>query len=123
TVNNTLGFTVETHADIKKLLNENNKEVIALLNEWIGDLSIGLNNVINLYNPEMIVLNSPLLKIYPNALDEIKKNLVSSVSHYWDIVISGLGAKASVVGACAMGIQQFLDLPRLTLSETNNSIS
>ncbi|GAE91867.1 xylose repressor XylR [Gracilibacillus boraciitolerans JCM 21714] len=122
-VNKYVETKVETHADIKKLLNEKNENVIFALNEWISDLTIGLNNVINIYNPEMIVLNSPILKIYPQALEEIKKHLISSVSHYRDIVISGLGAKASVVGACAIGIQRFLELSRLTLSETNNSIS
>ncbi|QGH33814.1 ROK family protein [Gracilibacillus salitolerans] len=121
--NNQLETEIKTHSDIKRLLNEGNQEVMEELNKWIADLTIGLNNVINLYNPEMIVLNSPILKAYPHALEEIKKHLVSSVSHYRDIVISGLGAKAGVVGACAMGIQHFLDLPRLTLSETNNSIN
>ncbi|SHN22590.1 ROK family protein [Gracilibacillus kekensis] len=121
--NKLLNKKIQTHTDIKRLLNEQNEDVINALNIWIADLAIGLNNVINLYNPEMIVLNSPILKIYPHSLEEIKKHLISSVSQYRDIVISGLGAKASVVGACAMGIQQFLDLPRLTLSETNNSIS
>ncbi|WP_058306507.1 ROK family transcriptional regulator [Gracilibacillus massiliensis] len=114
---------IETHADIKQLLNEKNEGIIRALNDWISNLAIGLNNVINLYNPEMIVLNSPILKIYPDSLIEIKKHLISSVSQYRDIVLSGLGAKASVVGACAMGIQHFLELPHLTLSETNNSIA
>lgn len=122
-VNQHLNREWNTQAAIQKLLNEKNDWIVPLLNEWIEDLSIGLNNVINLYNPEMIVLNSPVLKTYPNALEEIRKHLVSSVSHYRAIAISGLGAKASVMGGCAMGIQQFLELPRLILSGTNNSIA
>ncbi|SFL55605.1 Sugar kinase of the NBD/HSP70 family, may contain an N-terminal HTH domain [Gracilibacillus orientalis] len=120
--NKRLDAKIENHSDIKRLLNKGNQEVMEELNNWIADLTIGLNNVINLYNPEMIVLNSPILKSYPQALEEMKKHLLSSVSQYRDIVISGLGAKAGVVGACAMGIQDFLELPRLTLSKTNNSI-
>lgn len=122
-INKKLNAEIVNHSDIKKLLNEKNPVMIEQLNNWIADIAIGLNNVINIYNPEIVVINSPILKIYPQALDEIKKHLVSSVSHYRAIVISGLGAKSSVIGACAMGIQQFLDLSHLTLSDTNNSIT
>ncbi|SER47756.1 Sugar kinase of the NBD/HSP70 family, may contain an N-terminal HTH domain [Gracilibacillus ureilyticus] len=121
--NRLLDHRIYTEQDVTKLIEVNNDEIITALNKWIADISIGINNIINLYNPEMIVLNSPILGSYKNSLNEINKHLTSSVSHYRDIVISGLGAKSAVVGACAMGIQNFLELPDLSLNATNNSVS
>ncbi|KAB8128329.1 ROK family transcriptional regulator [Gracilibacillus oryzae] len=121
--NRILDRRVDTHSDVKRLIDKENPQIMTALQSWITDISIGINNIINLYNPEMIVLNSPILKSYNGSLEEINKQLTSSVSYFREIVISGLGAKSAVVGACAFGIQKFLDLPSLSLSDTNNSIS
>ncbi|MFC4401906.1 ROK family transcriptional regulator [Gracilibacillus xinjiangensis] len=122
-VNRLVDHNIYSHSEVKKLIDANKDEIFLALHKWISDISIGINNIINLYNPEMIVLNSPLLKLYSNSLEEISNHLTSSVSHYRAIVISGLGAKSSVIGACALGIQKFLDLPKLSLAYTNNSDS
>ena len=92
------------------------------MEQYIIDLSIGLNNIINIYNPETLVLTSELLKMYPNAVDEIKSNLNSTVSQYRDLVISELGNKSCAMGACALAIQRFLEVPELILTMPENSI-
>ncbi|WP_138420093.1 ROK family transcriptional regulator [Aquibacillus sediminis] len=105
---------------LKKWLKEQNADVCEQMEQFLKYISIGLNNIINLYNPETIVLNSEVLHLYPNAIDKIKEHLTSSVSQYRDIVISDLGKRASVMGACAFGIKNFLKIPELSLdiSET-----
>jgi|SRR5690625_2290859 len=110
-----------THQDIQKLIDAQDDATIQILNKFIRHLSIGLNNVINLYNPETLVLTSEILKMYPHTVEEIKKNLISSVSQYREIVISDLGNKSGVMGACAIAIQQFLHVPELiiTLDQEN----
>ena len=89
---------------------------------FIKNLSIGLNNVINLYNPEVLVITSDILKMYPETIEEIKNNLRSSVSQYRDIFISDLGNHSCVMGACAMAIQHFLEVPELFLKLEDKSI-
>ena len=42
------------------------------MEQFIKYLAIGLNNMINLLNPETLVLNSELLKLYPDAENKIK---------------------------------------------------
>ncbi|RKQ32295.1 ROK family transcriptional regulator [Oceanobacillus halophilus] len=106
--------------DIRNLLDKQDRTTTELMKEYIKYISIGLNNIINLYNPETIVLNSELLKLYPNALEEIKSNLHSSVSQYREIVLSELGQQACILGACAFGIQSFLEVPEIILSMENN---
>ncbi|WP_226035402.1 ROK family transcriptional regulator [Aquibacillus saliphilus] len=104
-----------SYQDIQNWINTKEPEVCEQMHRFIKHLSIGLNNIINLYNPETIVLNSEVLHLYPNAIEEIKTNLTSSVSQYRELVISDLDKNASVMGACAFGIKSFLEIPELNL--------
>jgi predicted NBD/HSP70 family sugar kinase len=104
-----------TYADIRKLIDEKNPAACAQMEHFIKYLAVGLNNIINLYNPETLILNSAILQMYPEATRKLEKQLVSSVSHYRELVLSDLGNKSCVMGACALGIKQFLDVPQLIL--------
>jgi predicted NBD/HSP70 family sugar kinase len=109
-----------TYEQIQKWLDEGDEEVLNLMEQFIYYLSIGLNNMINMYNPDVLVLDSELLRMYPNALEKIKGNLNSSISHYRELSISSMGRKSSALGACALAIKHFLDVPMLNLPMENN---
>lgn len=106
--------------ELKQLINEQNPAVIELIEQYIIDLSIGLNNVINLYNPETVVLTSEVLKMYPNAIEKIKDNFHSTVSQYGSLVLSDLGNKSCALGACAMALQHFFAVPEVKFSICEN---
>lgn len=105
-----------TIKDVQELITEEDPVTSKQMKQFINDLSIGLNNIINSYNPETLVINSDLLTSYPGAVDEIKSNLVSTVSSYNELVLSKFGKKGSAMGACAYSIQQFLQVPQLLLT-------
>lgn len=105
-----------TLLDIMQLINKQDQTTMKLMEQYISDLSIGLNNIINLYNPETLVLASELLQIYPNSIDKIEQNFRSSTSQYGEIVLSKLGYHSSLMGACALAIEQFLEVPELILT-------
>lgn len=111
-----------TYADVKSLIAERDPITIKIMEQFIIDLSVGLNNIINMYNPETIVLSSEVLKLYPNAVDEINNHLNFTVSQYRNLVLSDFGNKSCVMGACALAIQRFLEVPKLILTITENSI-
>lgn len=93
------------------------------MGQYIKYLSVGLNNIINLYNPEVLVINSELLRVYPNALAEIKDRITSSVGHYRELLISEFGNKACSMGACALAIKNFLEVSELSLTFNKEKIS
>src|SRR5699024_7581209 len=98
---------------------DNNSITQQVIHEYLFYVALGLNNVINLYNPEIIVLNSKALKLYPDSIQIIKGNMHSNVSEYRDITLSELGEKAGALGACFLGIQRFFRVTDLSLLNSN----
>jgi len=105
-----------TYDHIQSWLDEGDEEVQDLMEQFLFYLSIGLNNMINMYNPDLLVLDSELLRMYPDSLNKISENLNSSISHYRELMITTIGKKSCVLGACALAIKKFLDVPMLNLS-------
>ncbi|RDW18603.1 ROK family transcriptional regulator [Oceanobacillus chungangensis] len=102
--------------DINTFIKNKDDFTLQQIKQFNKHLAIGLNNIINLYNPETIVINSKILQLYPNAVEEITSHFRSSVSTYREIVLSDLADNACVLGACALLIQRFLEVPELTFT-------
>ncbi len=84
-------------------------ELIADIAEKLGK---GLAILINLFNPELVILGGPLAETgdyirlpIRSALNKYALNLVSSDSH---LVTSKLGEKAGVMGSCLMARSKLL---------------
>lgn len=105
-----------TYDEIYQWFVEQDPVTCKLMKDYIKFLSYGLNNIINLYNPEILVINSELLRLYPNALEEIKAHLTSTVGQYRKLQISDFGKNACSMGACALAIKNFLDVKELSLA-------
>ncbi|MFP7736277.1 ROK family protein [Priestia aryabhattai] len=99
-----------TFKHVEEWLKQNDTELHTQMEKFIYYISIGLNNIINIYNPEVLIIDSELLSLYPDSISEIKKNLSSSISHYRELLISSLGKKACELGACALVIKHFLEI-------------
>jgi predicted NBD/HSP70 family sugar kinase len=119
----TLQRDVITYDDIQELVKENDSATLKLMDQFLNDLAIGLNNIINLLNPETVVLNSELLKLFPNASDKLRSRLTSSISHYKELIISDLGKHAAVMGAYASVIKKFLEVPDLSIKVNDEQIN
>ena len=111
-----------SYEDVESWLAAKDPVIIRKIDEFFEFLAIGLNNIINLYNPETIVLNSQVLKMYPGAIDRIKSLLKSSVSQYRELNLSDLGKDACAMGACALAIKSFLKVPELRLDLSKNHL-
>ena len=53
------------------LLNKD-EDTCQMMEQFIYYLTIGLNNMINLYNPEVVVLNSELLRMNPPFFEQVQ---------------------------------------------------
>ncbi|MCR8656398.1 ROK family transcriptional regulator [Paenibacillus endoradicis] len=109
------GVSSVTYDQVAQWIADDDEQVMIILQQFIRYVSIGLNNMINIYNPEVIVIDSELLHLYPDATNAIHNNLHSKISHCRELSISIIGRKSCVLGACALAIQVFLDVSVLNL--------
>lgn len=104
-----------TYAHVRNWLEEQDVDTQETMEQFIYYLAIGLNNIINMYNPDVVVIESELLQLYPASLPKIHSHLHSKISHYRELTLSGMGHSSCVMGACALAISRFLDVPVLNL--------
>ncbi len=88
-------------------------------------LSIGINNISMIYDPDIIVVNSPLYRKLPVMIDYINNALSSRFTKEIIVRNTLLGEKAILFGGVAVIAQHFLNIRKLKFKEcgTNLKIS
>lgn len=79
-------------------------------------LAVALNNIVVSYSPEIIYINSPIIRRIPEIIDMIQQYLESSFSRGVLIRNSNLGSKAILHGACALCTRSFLKVKHIKLT-------
>ncbi|MCC3358528.1 ROK family transcriptional regulator [Bacillus sp. REN16] len=108
-----------SYDDLQKLIEAGDKDINESLDQFIYYLSIGLNNMINMYNPDTIVLDGEILRLYPDAIEKIEEHLTSTINHYRQLTVSSFGKRSVQMGACALAIKRFLGVPMINLTYKN----
>ena len=90
-------------------------DATALLKKNAALLSIGINNIIMMYDPDVIVINSKLYEKNPQMIEQIHANLTSQFTK--DILVRNTRLKGNVIlyGALAVTAQHFLNIRKLKL--------
>jgi predicted NBD/HSP70 family sugar kinase len=92
-------------------------EVEEVIKDYTKHLAIGVNNIINILNPETVIINCDFFSYHPAILEQVKKNLTSSLNHRKEIKLSTLGKNACMLGASATVIKEFLKMDHIDLSK------
>ena len=79
-----------------------------LLEEFILYMSIGINNLLNNFNPDIIVLNSVFIRCCPDLCERITGSLRSNMKQYCHLVPSTLQDTAALLGGICLVQEQFL---------------
>ena len=94
-----------------------NKDKVAyeIVDLFVKYMSVGLNNILNSYNPEIIIINSSFTSCYPHLTEEIIKKLSSKMNNYGSILPSSLQGKSSLIGGLCVSIKNFLGIKYLKM--------
>lgn len=106
--------------DLVKAYENKDEQSLKLINKFIENLSIGINNLIATYGPEIIYINSSLTRKIPSILPTVNNRMVSSFNKNTPLYESQLGTKASLLGAAALAIKTFLRVEYLNFQLDNN---
>lgn len=98
-------------------------EALALLEDFVRYMSIAINNILNSFNPDMIVINSLFTSYFPEVLIHIQSRLKNRMRAHCRLVPSGLQDASILLGAACVCIQNFLGIEHLRLDWEQESAS
>lgn len=90
-----------------------------IIDEFSKNLSIGITNLMGSYGPEVIYINSDLVKMLPVIIQNIQEYLDQTIYKGTHVEISKIIRKSSLYGATVLNIQNFLGVDSLKLSFDN----
>lgn len=104
---------------LQDLINDFKKSedtAVAILKEFAKNLSIGMINLMGTYGPEIIYINSQIIRELPILLKWIQDHLSQTIYKNIPIEKSKISKNASLYGATVMNIQNFFKIDSLQLS-------
>lgn len=107
---------VVENSTIIDLWNRNDTEAVRILKENAYFLSVGINNIVLMYDPEVIVINNELYQQLPALVDEIKKQLTGRNSKNIIIQNTSLLGNSTLLGCISLVAQHFLHINKLKFS-------
>lgn len=103
-------FTSTLHHDAQQVL---------ALEEYTQYIAYGLNDIINIFNPENIILNGTLFFNNPDFIDQVQHKLTSKMNNYKNIQVTKIGYDACALGGAIFSIKQYLDIDVLNYVNYN----
>lgn len=108
-------LTQQPHASLDDLIRDyRNKDADAqaAVEDFISYLALGINNLVNLFNPQLIVINSALSAGLPEVTPKILSRLTNPMSRKCRIEPSVLQDTAALLGGVCLGSRQYLNIER-----------
>ena len=96
-------------------LKSKDKHAIEVYQEFIEYLSLTINNISQLLNPQTIVINSQIVENKPESISQIKNKLRSKIMRLEVLTTSSFKAKTNVLGLTHVLIQEFLEIENYKL--------
>lgn len=90
------------------LYQQKDPDALRLMDRFIKYIAIGINNLLNTFNPDIIVLNSALNMYHPGLCDEIVNHLHNNMKKYCRLMPSTLQDTAVLLGGIWLIRSQFL---------------
>ena len=94
---------------------EKDSLAIDMIDQFIQYMSVGINNLLNTFNPEVIVINSVFTMNLPDVIPKIQASLKNRMSNHCTLVPSGLQDSSILLGGVCVCMKQFLGIHALSL--------
>lgn len=98
----------------------NDKDCLDIIRNNALELSIGITNISLLYNPDILILNNPIYREFPEFIELIKKNIHTSFLKPLEIKLDTLGINACIYGGISLALKHFIGVtPSVSLTKNN----
>lgn len=104
------GLDKITFEEFQILYRKQDKDALDTVHQFVKIMAAAINNLLNLYNPEVILLNSQFTTEFPTILDEIKILLQPRMKVANSLRLSKMNDEAILYGAAYINIINFLKI-------------
>ena len=100
-----LNIPQDVHGDsLREILDNHKQEILDINNTYISDLALGISNLINIFEPDIVVLGGGFAHFSYMFIDRIKDSLIDSTLLFnrrenLDLRVAELGNDAGIIGA------------------------
>ncbi|WP_179151976.1 ROK family transcriptional regulator [Oceanobacillus senegalensis] len=108
---------------LQDAINKHSTDHLDVMDNYFEYLAAGLNNVINIFNPEKVILNGSIINGNSPFIMDITKRLKSKMNNYREIRASKLGEYSCVLGGAALVIKNFFDIDTIDFTAHDNLIA
>jgi predicted NBD/HSP70 family sugar kinase len=91
-----------------KLYYQKDSDAIAIMDTFVRYMTICVNNVLNMFNPDLVIINSRFTILDPNLISLIIDNLASRINNYQKIAPSILQDSSVLLGGISVTVRSFL---------------
>lgn len=92
----------------KKGFAENDPDAHEIMDLFVKYMSVGINNIVNTYNPEIVVINSSFADLFPQVITRIEEALTGKMNNCIKIVPSALSDSSILLGGICVVVKSFL---------------
>ena len=100
----------------RKMYENNDPDALKIMDQFIKYMSVCINNVLNAFNPEIVIINSSFTIHFPHVLEKIENSLKSRMNSYIKIVPSVLQDTSILLGGACVAIKKFLGISNFKLN-------
>ncbi|WP_167955752.1 ROK family transcriptional regulator [Anaerosporobacter faecicola] len=90
------------------LYHKKDTDALEIMEQFVRYMSICVNNVLNMFNPDLIIINSHFTTLNPELIDRINKKLTSRINNYQKIAPSVLQDSSVLLGGISVTVRSFL---------------
>lgn len=98
-----------------KYYQQKDKDALETMHTFLVYMTAAINNILNTYNPEIIIINSSFTNQIPDLTKQLEHSLKSKMNHYIKIIPSQLENSSILLGGICTVIQKFLGINYLPL--------
>lgn len=105
---NKKGYNTIDYESFSKMYYQNDSDAISIMDTFVRYMTICINNVVNMFNPDLVIINSRFMILEPNLITRIIDNLSSRINNYQKIVPSHLLDSSVLLGGISVTVRSFL---------------
>lgn len=105
-----------TAADLCRAYNKGRPEAVRCIDIFVRYMAIALNNILNIFNPDIVIINSDFTTGIPGLTDEISRHMRNTFNRNCTFVPASQDQETVILlGGCCVCAKKFLKIKDLQL--------